>query len=112
MLVGVTDLVQHDRTEEAQRPYDQDVVNGCAASWAEMTEDAPWQDIIAPHAKEQARGAETARQRAAERRQDQDESHGIKQECSADTAANVHKRCFQIWEPVPVGPNKLCQIHQ
>src|SRR5205814_6991470 len=103
--VGIANLVEHDGAEKAQTADDQDVIRRRTASRAQMTKDTPRQHVVPSHAEEQTSGAESTGQRATESCEDEDQSHCIKQERAANTAANIHKGGFQIWERVPVRPD-------
>src|SRR4029077_18489467 len=74
------------------------------------SEELARQDAIAAHAKQQARGTQSAGQSAAEGSDDQNSAHGIEQQKAANPATDVHVGGLKIRKRVPVGPHACPEI--
>src|SRR5579859_567556 len=77
-----------------------------------MAKNAARQDVIASHAEEQTRGAESAGKRATKGCQNENPAHRVEQNDTTYALANIHECGFQIGKCAPIRPNKLRQIDQ
>src|SRR3979490_1663230 len=100
MFIGAADVVEQYGARESDSTNEKNIVGRRAAAWFQVSEELARQHPVPAHAKEQARGAESARQSAAKGRHNEDKAHRVEQKQAADPFADVHVRSFKIWERV------------
>src|SRR5207248_11722860 len=96
MLISASNVVEYDGTDKRESANKKNVVGWRAAARLQVAEKFTRQHAIAPHTKEQASCAESACQPASERRHDQNCAHGIEENQTTHTAADVHKGGLKI----------------
>src|SRR6185437_8826732 len=112
VLVRISNRVKEHRANKRQSADDEYVVRRCAASGAQVSEEAARQHVVASHAEKQAGRPEPAGQTAAESCQYKNRAHGIEEDDASDALADIHEGGFQIGERVPVRPNHLREIDE
>ena len=110
MLISAAHLVQKDRACKSKHPNQDNIESRRIGPRFQIPKSFSRQNPVAPHPKQQPRGAQSTSQPAAERGNDQNHSHRVKQKNPSHPAADIHKRGLEIRKAAPVRPGPRSKV--